>query len=176
MWCCVDPLRRFWIWCLWLCFSAAFSCLTCSKGPNNIPAVDVVCGPLSAAILLHLPSSPAVLPQGTALATLLGMGLEASVSLKCSFWFPGQLCVVWQQERAGVPLCIPNPSSASSRVCPGAGVLLEHYSMFEALWLEVVFQFLQCSAKCVHLCYQGHVYLSSACWEEGSVILLSNQS
>lgn len=53
--------------------------------------MDVVCGQLPAAILLHLAASPAVLPQGTALAALLGMGLEADVSLKCHFWFPGQL-------------------------------------------------------------------------------------
>lgn len=72
-----------------MCFSAAFSCLTCSKEPNNISAVDVVCGQLPAAILLHL---PVVLPQGTTWATLLGMALEANVALKHSFWFPGQLC------------------------------------------------------------------------------------
>lgn len=44
--------------------------------------MDVVCGQLPAAILLHL---PVVLPQGTTWATLLGMALEANVALKHSF-------------------------------------------------------------------------------------------
>lgn len=124
--------------------------------------MDVVCGQVPTAVLFHLPASPAVLPQDTALATLLGMGWEASVGLEHSFWFPGQLCAAVATGMGWCaivhPKCILSLQQGVSRSW-GAWCM----RVFEVLWLEVAFQFLWCSAKCVHLCYQGHICLSTAC-------------